>query len=101
MAQKETFQYSIIILDSNEFRDTRFEHCNLVYRGGRPPVLVGCEFIQCNWVFENGAKNTVDFLAALAKSGAQSLVLNALGLSEGAIAAETGTPGIAQAGPNG
>jgi hypothetical protein len=59
----------IVRLDFGTFQQTEFRNCKLVYAGGRPPIMVQNNFVDCEWVFVGEAQNTVDFLKALARSG--------------------------------
>lgn len=58
-----------ITLDGQVFKNTHFENCILVYRGGTLPALIGDYFDRCSWRFEDHAGRTVDFLRALATGG--------------------------------
>lgn len=81
MTEKMLMKGEVIVLDYADFRNTRFEQCKLVYRGGKPPTLINNDFIGCEWIFENEAENTLTFLQALIGGGGEELVLNALGIS--------------------
>lgn len=72
-----------IVLDYGEFRDMRFDQCELVFRGGRPPTLANNEFVNCTWTFEQEAANTASFLKALYHGGAKELVLQTVGAGRG------------------
>jgi len=80
--QKTVVRGETVILDYKTLSDTRYENCRLVYRGGRPPSLVNNDFIDCEWLFENEAANTVAFLKALYTGGAQGLILATLGIRQ-------------------
>ena len=60
-ADKKSIKGEVIILDYKDLRNTRFERYTMVFRGGRPPPLVNNDFIDCQWVFENEAQNTLVF----------------------------------------
>lgn len=59
----------IVKLDFGSFQHTEFRRCKLVYAGGRPPLLVDNNFVDCEWVFVGEAQNTVEFLKALVRAG--------------------------------
>ncbi len=67
--QRKTVAGEVVVLDYAELQDTIYRRCKLVYKGGTPPTLVGCDFIECTFLFENEALNTMRFIAALAHSG--------------------------------
>ncbi|SCB16566.1 hypothetical protein [Rhizobium hainanense] len=70
MSEKKRVADQIIKLDYADHRDTIFEHCKMIYEGGRPPSLINCDFIECEFIFEGPALNTVHFMAAIANGGA-------------------------------
>lgn len=75
MPDRPKVENAIVRLDYAELRDTIYEHCKLVYEGGRPPSLIGCDFIDCDFILEGPAKNTASYLSALANGGAAELVI--------------------------
>lgn len=81
MAMKLIRKNETIALDDAKLYDTEFQHCEFVYRGGNPPVLVGNTFVNCQWLFEDEAAQTVDFLKALHHGGLETLVLATLGIA--------------------
>lgn len=58
-----------IDLDYNTLKDTIYLRCLLVYEGGRPPKMVGCDFRECEFAFEGKALNTQLFMGAMANAG--------------------------------
>ena len=46
----------------------------MVYQGGLPPVLRGCNFSDCRWSFGNEAANTLGFLSGFYNGGFADLV---------------------------
>jgi len=80
MAEKKVIKDTPVILDYADHRNTRFEGCKLIYRGGKPPTLINNEFIRCEWIFENEAENTLHFLQSLMTGGGKELVLGAIGI---------------------
>ena len=68
-------QGEVVRLDYATLRDTIFRDCKLVFEGGRPPSMNGCDFIECEFILEGPAQNTQIFLTLLAKSGAAELVV--------------------------
>ena len=83
MASKPVRKNETIVLDYQTFRGIRFENCELVYRGGRPPSLIENDFVQCTWTFEQEAANTAAFLKALYQGGGKDLVLQTIGAENG------------------
>ncbi len=67
-------------LDGNEFDNITFSAALLIYRGGTPPSLNGCNFTDFKFQFQGAAANTVAFLKAMAapNSGLQSVVRDTL-----------------------
>lgn len=72
-----------IVLDYQTFQDVTFLKCNLIYRGGRPPVLQNVRIVGCHFFFEGPADQTVGMLQMLAHMGDAELVVNnVLGLKD-------------------
>ncbi|SDU48310.1 hypothetical protein [Stappia sp. ES.058] len=63
-----------IVLDGGVFRDCRFNACRLHYDGGMLPVLTGCHFDDCSWLFGGPAANTLSILSALNQGGFDAVV---------------------------
>ncbi len=83
MSEKKGVADQIIRLDYTDHRNTIFERCKLIYEGGRPPTLINCDFIECEFIFEGPARNTANFMASLAKGGsggAELVIRGMLGL---------------------
>jgi len=70
MSEKKRVADQIIKLDYTDHRDTVFERCKMIYEGGRPPSLINCDFIECEFIFEGPALNTAHFMASIAHGGA-------------------------------
>ena len=81
-APKNLKQNEIVILDYGTFENIRFENCELVYRGGRPPELVNNDFFNCKWTFDGEAANTAAFMKALYQGGGRNLVLRTIGAKD-------------------
>jgi hypothetical protein len=76
-----------ILLDGGVFRDCRFEACRLHYDGGTIPVLSGCHFADCGWLFGGPAANTLSMLSALNRGGFDGVVERTLdAIRSGAVA---------------
>ena len=73
--QNETFTGEVE-LDDNEFENCTFSGASLIYRGGAPPSLNGCNFTNVRFNFQGSAANTVAFLKAMSapNSGLQSVI---------------------------
>ena len=71
-----SFSRCAVELDDTDFTDCKFDDCELVYRGGRPPTMDSCSFTNTRFKFEGAAANTVAFLKAMAspKSGLQLII---------------------------
>ncbi len=73
----------VVKLDYASLRDTIYVHCKLVFAGGRPPSIVGCDITECEFIFENEAMNTLHFMQSLAHAGDGDLVVKQmLGLED-------------------
>jgi hypothetical protein len=80
---KRRVENELIMLDYAEFVDTEFFQCRLVYKGGRPPSMKGCDFIECEFIFEDAAENTLQFISSIARgavSGRDFVIRQLLGL---------------------
>ncbi len=75
MYQNETFTGEVD-LDRNDFDTCTFSEALLIYSGGTPPSLNGCNFTNVKFEFRGAASNTVAFLQAMASpnSGLQGIV---------------------------
>ncbi|MBD9528661.1 hypothetical protein IB235_17735 [Paracoccus sp. PAR01] len=74
--ENQTFRNETIEIDGIAFSMCTFENCTLVFRGGKPPGIMGCRFNDCFWSFGGPAANTMSFLTGLARGGMQSVVEN-------------------------
>lgn len=82
MQEREKVSGELIKLDYATLSDTEYRGCKLVYEGGRPPSLQNIDFIECEFIFDGSAMNTLHFLFMLAHSGDTDLVVKKmLGLS--------------------
>lgn len=80
---RPTVTNDVVRLDFAVLRDTVYQGCKLIYEGGRPPIMDGCDFVECEFIFQGNALNTQAFLTMLAHSGAAELVVNGmLGLAD-------------------
>lgn len=87
IAHGETFRDTMIAIDGSTFVNCTFEKCVLVYSGLLPACLDGNSFTACRWEFGGPAANTLNFMAALYRSGARDLVeLTFQGIRKGAVA---------------
>ncbi len=83
MSDRAEVRGEIVKLDYSTLRDTVYLECKLIFEGGRPPILINCDFRNCEFIFEGAALNTQMFLTLLANSGAADLVVNSmLGLKD-------------------
>jgi hypothetical protein len=59
----QTLTRAQIILDENVYDKCTFEKCQIVYRGGQ--VQLNSMMVDCVWVFEGCALNTIKFLQSV------------------------------------
>lgn len=86
MSNRPEIKDQIVQLDYQTLQDTIYRECKLVFKGGRPPIMTGCDFIDCEFILEGEAMNTLFFLGSIAHSGADALVVNdLLGLKKWAL----------------
>lgn len=77
MAEKTVTRNEVVVMDYGNFEDVQFINCKIVYRGGRAPSMIRCDLIDCEWIFEGPALNTVGFLRGLsADDGSRQFVLS-------------------------
>ena len=69
-----TRRNEIIDLDGNEFHGCDIQHCILIYRGGELPVLMNCAVAQCDFAFDEHARNTIDFFRVFYRGGFQAVI---------------------------
>jgi len=72
--EDKSFRQGEIALDGSSFVRCRFEGCQMVYAGGAPPMLSGCQFDDCSWNFAGEAANTIAFLSGFYNGGFEDLV---------------------------
>jgi hypothetical protein len=85
VSERKLVKDAVVRLDYSTLQDTTYEDCKLVFEGGRPPVLINCSFVRCEFVLDGPALNTQAFLTMLARTrdGADLVVNGMLGLSWG------------------
>jgi hypothetical protein len=76
MIKESKFRNTRVPLDGQEFVDCTFHDCTLIYSGGIPPSLKGCDLGNSKLEFADAAKRTVEFLRAMASptSGLQTVI---------------------------
>ncbi len=67
--QGSTFRNERVELSGTHFHGCRFENCELVYRGDRPPTFEDNEFIDSVFVFTDAAVRTMYFLSNMCHAG--------------------------------
>lgn len=74
--QGTTFKNERVELTGTHFHGCRFENCELVYRGDRPPTFQDNEFVDSVFVFTDAAVRTMYLLSNMyhAGSGGQQVV---------------------------
>lgn len=77
------FDDTTIKLDENSYDHCRFYRSTLVYAGGLPPSITNCTFVNCRFVLDGAASNTVQWLATLYAQGGyfKEMVEKAIGIS--------------------
>ena len=70
------FANTSVQLDDCAFKNCTFHDCRMVYSGGRPPTLDGCQFHNSEFEFKGPAANTVAFMQAMTDphSGLQAVI---------------------------
>jgi hypothetical protein len=68
-AENQTFTSTDVRLDSRSFENCVFDKCTMIYRGGPLPLLVGCSFRNCQWLFEGPALQTLKLLSTFHRAG--------------------------------
>jgi hypothetical protein len=63
-------------LDGHEFIDCDFRGATLVFSGGKPPTISGCELAGSKFEFRGAAANTLSVLQGMSQrdSGLQAVV---------------------------
>jgi hypothetical protein len=61
--EQKRFEGGRVDLDGNTFVGCHFVECKLIFRGQGWPRFDGCLFTQCDWVFDDAAELTLEFLA--------------------------------------
>ncbi|WP_293906398.1 hypothetical protein [Phenylobacterium sp.] len=59
----------IVLLDGGSFVRCRFRKAVLIYAGGEPPRMEGCEFDGAQFQFDGAAARTLALLKAMAGAG--------------------------------
>jgi hypothetical protein len=72
--ENTSFSNQRVDLDNSVFIGCRFEKCNLVYKGGKPPSLVNCSFGEFRISFEGAAADTLSFITALYHGGFKPVI---------------------------
>ncbi len=63
-----------VVLDGTQYEGCTFDKCQIVYRGGDIPSLVGNTFHECQWALEGAADRTVGFMRSLFHGGLPELI---------------------------
>jgi hypothetical protein len=72
--QSTTFRNEKVELDGNEFYDCKFENCHLIYRGAAAMKLTNPLLLGSSFVFEDGARLTIDFIKVLYQNGFMPII---------------------------
>jgi hypothetical protein len=76
---------STVYVDGQFYHNMRFENCQMIYSGGPLPTLLGNQFVNCTWLMQGAASQTLDYLRLLIAIGGRDLVKEALGLEPTAL----------------
>ncbi|HEX5498449.1 MAG TPA: hypothetical protein VFX03_04445 [Thermomicrobiales bacterium] len=94
---KKTFQNQNIHIDEDEYESCRFQDCRIIFTGKGPARFANCKFDECQWVFDDAAEETIQYLAALYTglgAGGRALVEAIFqGIREGGVGHGTLVPG--------
>jgi hypothetical protein len=65
-----------IRIDEDEFVNCLFKKCRIIFTGKGPALFTNCRFDECQWVFDDAAEETLQYLATLYQlgPGGESLV---------------------------
>jgi hypothetical protein len=62
---KNKYTKTKVKLDNNEFVKCSFDECTVEYAGTGPVSMIDCTFTKVQWVFVDGAQQTLQFLQGL------------------------------------
>jgi hypothetical protein len=91
IATNQTFEGRRIFLDGCSFVNCTFIRCTMVYTGVMGMEMDNPKIIDCQWVVQGSARETLGFLRALYQSGRADLVEAAFAQIRG-VAPEKGKP---------
>lgn len=66
-----------IRIDEDEFTNCWFKNCRIIFTGKGPARFSNCKFDECQWVFDDAAEETIQYMAKLYTDlglGGQALV---------------------------
>jgi len=68
------YNHETVMLDGESFEACEFRACRMVYAGGAVPSFRDCQFIDCEWRFDDAAARTLGFMQLLWGVGAKAAV---------------------------
>jgi hypothetical protein len=71
---KTTFTDESLVVDGNEYTGCRFVRCEIIFAGGSLPTMDSNFFDECRWKFDGPAARAIQFMAALYKGGAKTVI---------------------------
>jgi hypothetical protein len=71
---EQSFTDQAITIDGDEYIGCTFTRCQLIFTGGSIPLLTGNTFNGCQWIFDEAASRTIQFMSALYSGGHKSLI---------------------------
>ena len=67
--RNQAFTDTTVDLDGNEYFQCKMTRCKLRYRATGPFTLESSTLTECQWVFDEAATRTLQFMAVLYKLG--------------------------------
>ncbi len=71
---QRTFENSDVEMDGHEYFDCTFHNCKLIYRGGTPPSMAGCNVHDSRFDFKGAAAATIVFMNAMYNGGFKAVI---------------------------
>ncbi len=72
--KKHAFKDETVALDNNTYDECEFVNCKFEYSGGKPPVMVSCNFSDSSFTFTGQAADTISFMKAMYHGGFKVVV---------------------------
>jgi hypothetical protein len=72
------FKDQTVVLDGKKFNHDTFTRCTLVYKGAKPPELIGCTFKDTGFIFDGAAGQTLAVMRHLYHGGFRAVIENTI-----------------------